>query len=106
MLINLRKAIDLVKHDLILLKLDMHGCHGNELVWFRSYLNERCQCVKYNSVLSDALPITTGVPQGSIFGPFLLIMLKNDAILIYVTMTDMSADDRKLYDRQMCCCDH
>ena len=61
MLVDLREDFDMVNHDLILLKLDL-----NEQIWFKSYLNERYQSVKYISVLSDPLPITTGVPQGSI----------------------------------------
>ena len=54
-LVDPRKAFDLVNHELLLLKLDLYGCHGNELAWFRSYLSERYQCVKYDSVLSDTL---------------------------------------------------
>ena len=64
-LIDLRKAFDLVNHDLILLKLNVYGCHGNELAWSTSSLNERYQCVKYNSVLSTGnatLEIPVNIP--------------------------------------------
>ena len=63
-LVDLRKAFDLVDHELMLMKLDMYGCQGNALAWFKSYLSERFQSVKYDGVLSDALPVTIGVPQG------------------------------------------
>ena len=33
-LVDLRKAFYLIKHELLLLKLDLYGCHGNEPAWF------------------------------------------------------------------------
>ena len=105
-LIDLRKAFDLVNHELLLLKLDLYGCHGNELAWFRSYLSECYQCVKYDSVLSDPLPVTTGVPQGSILGPLLFIMFMNYAILeISEARIDMYADDSTVYAAGKCVAD-
>ena len=54
--------------------------------------------MKYDSVLSDPLPVTTGVPQGSILGPILFIMFMNDAILeISEARIDMYADDSTVY---------
>ena len=50
----------------MLFKLDMYVCQGKELAWFKSYLSERFQSVKYDGVLSGPLPVTIGVPQGSI----------------------------------------
>ena len=70
-LVDPRKTFDLVDHELILFKLYLYGCRENELAWFRSYLTERYQCVIYDSVLSDPLPVNIGVPSGSILGPLL-----------------------------------
>ena len=55
-LVDLRTAFDMVDHDLILFKLDLHGCRENEPAWFRFYLGECYQCEKYDTVLSDPLP--------------------------------------------------
>ena len=55
-LVVLRTAFDLVDHELILFKLDLHGCRENEPAWFRSCLGECYQCEKYDTVLSDPLP--------------------------------------------------
>ena len=102
-LVDLRKAFDLVDHELMLMKLDMYGCQGNELAWFKSYLSERFQSVKYDGVLSDPLPVTVGVGQGSILGPLLFITFMNDSILEISDMRfDMYADDSTLYTAGKC----
>ena len=42
------------------------------------YLFHRKQQVKINGYLSDVQPVTCGVPQGSILGPLLFLLLIND----------------------------
>ena len=76
--IDLSKAFDTLDHDILLRKLKYYGLTGISLKLFKSYLTNRKQFVNYNSVNSDLLTISTGVPQGSILGPLLFLIYMND----------------------------
>ena len=71
--IDLSKAFDSVNHSILLTKLEQYGIPSN---WFRSYLSNRSQQVRGSSL--PALPLSHGVPQGSIVGPILFLIFVND----------------------------
>ena len=50
--------------EILIDKLCVIGASSITLKWFKSYLSSRFQRVSYNDVVSDALPVTTEVPQG------------------------------------------
>ena len=101
-LIDFRKAFDLVDHKILLNKLKYYKCNDTSLSWFQSYLSNRTQRVSINNNLSDPAQVTCGVPQGSILGPLLFLFFLNDLPLALKesTVVDLYADDTTFYDFQ------
>jgi len=78
--LDLRKAFDTVDLESLLFKLQCLGIGGDELKWFDNYIKDRSQCVQHVTAISDKLPISCGVPQGSILGPTLFTLYVNDIV--------------------------
>ena len=69
-----------------------------ECDWFSNYLLNRNQFVFANGKKSDDAVINIGVPQGSVLGPILFMLLVND-LSQYVSLSccNMYADDTVIY---------
>ena len=72
-LIDFRKALDIVEHNILLQKLYHCGIRGNGLQWLISYFSNGYQYPNCNNTSSDIKLINYGVPQGSILGPLLFL---------------------------------
>ena len=68
---DLAKALDTLNNNILLSKLETYGVRGIALNLLKDYLNGRTQVVKIEDHISSALPVETGVPQGTILGPII-----------------------------------
>ena len=97
-LMDLSKAFDCIKHDLLSAKLDAYGFSREALRLFNSFLENRRQRVKINGSFSTYKQLSLGVPQGSVLGPLFFNIYIND-LLLSIQDTDICnyADDTTIY---------
>ena len=72
---DLSKAFDCLSDELLIAKLDAYGFDKSALKLINIYLSNRKQRVKMNNKCSSWSEILLVVPQGSILGPLLFIII-------------------------------
>ena len=91
------KAFDKVPHYEILQKMSKIGVGGCILEIISDYLRYRKQFVRADNFSSETLEITSGVPQGSLIGPFFFCIFMNDLPEVLISSDPhIFADDLKL----------
>ena len=76
--IDFAKAFDKVDFMVTLQKLKSLGITGKIGKWIHSFLTNRQQTVLVNEGVSKPVPVESGVPQGSVLGPLLFLILIGD----------------------------
>ena len=97
--IDLKKAFDTLDHKILLQKLEKYGFRGKILCLLTNYLENRQQYVEHNRICSSTKELKTGVPQGSVLGPFLSLIYINDLPLVCEKCKiSLFADDTTVYN--------
>ena len=95
--LDLEKAFDKVPHHRLILQLQRYGISGKVLQWIKSFLSGRTQAVRVGGAISQEMPVTSGVPQGSVLGPVLFLIYVSDISSLVQNFVSLFADDTKLF---------
>jgi hypothetical protein len=95
--LDFEKAFDRVPYQRLLVKLSHFGIRGYLLKWIQAFLSNRTFHVKVADSISDERQVVSGVPQGSVLGPFFFVIYISHLSAVINVPHALYADDAKLY---------
>ena len=96
-LLDFSKVFDKASHQKLLFKLHRYGIRGHTLKWIQAFLSDWTQTVVIYNEKSVTVPVTSGVPQGSVLGPILFLISINDLSDKTRSKVRLFADDTAIY---------
>ena len=94
--LDFSKAFDKLDILITLQKLFNLGVSGKVFHWIRAFLTDRKQCVSVEGCKSKAESVVSGVPQGSVLGPLLFLIMLGDIDENISSTVSSFADDTRV----------
>lgn len=96
--IDLTRAFETIDKHILIKKLEEYGIEDTVLKWFKSYIFQHKQQVKFNNVYSEIKEVTIGLAQGTPLSSILFNVYINECFnVVNHCKLKLFADDAMLY---------